>query len=154
MRDRFNWSNLHLKDGVQRYHSPRRVAPHSWPLIPDWDPWLQTPNTASPYFIVSQKALEWLSLLPQESLLSALPILGVSDSWILDFVYLFIYLFIHSFIHSALRAACGILVLWPGIEPGASAVRAPSPNHWTTREFSGFYLKLLLLYCVGPYLKL
>ena len=31
--------------------------------------------------------------------------------------------------------ACGILVPWPGIEPGATAVKAPSPNHWTTREF-------------------
>ena len=30
--------------------------------------------------------------------------------------------------------ACGILVPRPGIEPGATAVRAPSPNHWTARE--------------------
>ena len=28
-----------------------------------------------------------------------------------------------------------ILVPWPGIEPGPSAVKAPSPNHWTAREF-------------------
>ena len=27
------------------------------------------------------------------------------------------------------RAACGMLVPWPGIEPTPSAVRAPSPNH-------------------------
>ena len=33
------------------------------------------------------------------------------------------------------RAACGILVPWPGIEPGPSAVRARSPNHCTAREF-------------------
>ena len=33
------------------------------------------------------------------------------------------------------RAACGILVPQPGIEPGPSAVKAPSPNHWTAREF-------------------
>ena len=30
--------------------------------------------------------------------------------------------------------ACGILVPRPGIEPGAMAVKAPNPNHWTTRE--------------------
>ena len=32
-------------------------------------------------------------------------------------------------------AACGILVLWSGIESRPSAVRAWNPNHWTTREF-------------------
>ena len=32
--------------------------------------------------------------------------------------------------------ACEILVLQPGIKPGPLAVRAWSPNHWTTREFS------------------
>ena len=32
--------------------------------------------------------------------------------------------------------ARGILVPWPEIEPASSAVRAWSPNHWTTREFS------------------
>ena len=31
--------------------------------------------------------------------------------------------------------ACGILVPHPGIEPGPLAVKAPSPNNWTTREF-------------------
>ena len=38
--------------------------------------------------------------------------------------------------------ACGILVSPPGIEPGPSAVRAQSPNHWTAREFpmDGFIL--------------
>ena len=35
------------------------------------------------------------------------------------------------------RAACGILILQPGIEPEATAVKAPSPNHWTTRELPG-----------------
>ena len=34
-----------------------------------------------------------------------------------------------------LRAACGILVPQPGIEPGPLAVKVRSPNHWTTREF-------------------
>ena len=37
--------------------------------------------------------------------------------------------------------ACGILVPQPGIEPGPSAVKAWSPNHWTAREFS-FTLEL------------
>ena len=32
-------------------------------------------------------------------------------------------------------SACGILVPWPGIESPPSAVKVPSPNHWTTREF-------------------
>ena len=32
------------------------------------------------------------------------------------------------------RAACGIFVLQPGIEPRPSTVRARSPNHWTARE--------------------
>ena len=33
--------------------------------------------------------------------------------------------------------AYGILVPRPGIEPGSSAVKARSPNHWTAREFPG-----------------
>ena len=50
-------------------------------------------------------------------------------------------------------AACGILVLRPGNKPGPLAVKVPSPNHWTTREFpalfyyvhnSFYYLKLFL----------
>ena len=32
------------------------------------------------------------------------------------------------------RAACGILVPGPGIEPVPSAVKTQSPNHWTARE--------------------
>ena len=35
-------------------------------------------------------------------------------------------------------AARRILVPWPGIEPGPSAVQAPSPNRWTAREFPRF----------------
>ena len=30
---------------------------------------------------------------------------------------------------------CGVLVPWPGFEPGSLAVKAQSPNHWTAREF-------------------
>ena len=33
------------------------------------------------------------------------------------------------------HVACGILVPQPGIEPGPSALKVQSPNHWTTREF-------------------
>ena len=29
---------------------------------------------------------------------------------------------------------CRILVPWPGVESRATAVRTPSPNHWTSRE--------------------
>ena len=34
----------------------------------------------------------------------------------------------------AIPHSCGILVPQPGIEPGSSAVKLQSPNHWTTRE--------------------
>ena len=37
------------------------------------------------------------------------------------------------------RAACGILVPQLGVGPGPSAVKAPSPNHWTAREFPYIY---------------
>ena len=37
---------------------------------------------------------------------------------------------------------CGILVPRPGLEPGAPAVRVPSPNHWTAREFLFFFFFL------------
>ena len=36
------------------------------------------------------------------------------------------------------REACGILVPRPGIEPRPTAVKVPSPNQWTTREFPIF----------------
>ena len=32
------------------------------------------------------------------------------------------------------RAACGVLVPWPGIEPVPSAVKAWGPNHWTANK--------------------
>ena len=55
------------------------------------------------------------------------------------FVFNVIYLFIG-------RAACGILVLRPGIEPQPSAVKAQSPNHWTAREFP-LNFTILYIYC-------
>ena len=42
-----------------------------------------------------------------------------------------------------------ILVPQPGIEPGPMAVKAPSPNHWTTKELSYqffFNLKVFFFY--------
>ena len=39
------------------------------------------------------------------------------------------------------HAACGIFVPQPGVKPRPSAVKAQSPNHWTTREFPSFFLK-------------
>ena len=46
---------------------------------------------------------------------------------------LFNLLFIYLFIFWLHFTACGIL--GPGIQPGSSAVKARSPNHWTAREF-------------------
>ena len=48
------------------------------------------------------------------------------------FCFFFWHLFIHLFICG--RAARGILVPRPGMEPGPPAVEARSPNHWTARE--------------------
>ena len=45
------------------------------------------------------------------------------------------YSFFLTFFFWLHHAACGILVPPPGIEPGPSAVKALSPNHWTAREF-------------------
>ena len=45
--------------------------------------------------------------------------------------------------------ACGILVPPPGIElcsKKALAVKAPSPNHWITREFPGLIFGLFSLH--------
>ena len=42
--------------------------------------------------------------------------------------------------------ACGILVLWPGIEHRPSAVRAQSPNHWTAREFPMPFIYLFIYF--------
>ena len=33
------------------------------------------------------------------------------------------------------HTSCRILVPQPGVKSGATAVRAPTPNHWTTRKF-------------------
>ena len=51
-------------------------------------------------------------------------------------VFFFLFLLFFFWPHCE---ACGILVPRPGIEPGPSpsAVKAPSPNHWTAMEFPG-----------------
>ena len=46
--------------------------------------------------------------------------------------------------------ACGILVPQPGIEPGPSAVKAPSPNHWSAREFPVIYFMCSSVYMSFP----
>ena len=51
---------------------------------------------------------------------------------------IFIYVFIHFWPHAV---ACGILVPQPETEPLPWAVKAQSPNHWTTREFLKAYYK-------------
>ena len=42
--------------------------------------------------------------------------------------------FLHWFFFSATMRSSWDLVRLPGIEPGCSAVKAQSPNHWTIRE--------------------
>ena len=46
---------------------------------------------------------------------------------------------------------CGILVPQPGIEPWATTVKAPSPNHWTTREFPPFSFDDVFLCCAEAF---
>ena len=57
-------------------------------------------------------------------------LLGVTRHFILFLICIFLVLFCFGLHHTA----CGILVPQPGIEPGPSAVRARSLNHWTARE--------------------
>ena len=49
---------------------------------------------------------------------------------------------------------CGILVPPPGIEPGSSAVKAPSPNHWMAKEFLCRLLFFIYLFLKFIYLFL
>ena len=44
-----------------------------------------------------------------------------------------------SFFFSLHRAACRILVPWPGMEPTPPAVEAQSPNYWTARQVPPFW---------------
>ena len=50
----------------------------------------------------------------------------------------------------SLCAACGVSVPQLGMEPGPSAVKAPSLNHWTAREFpvtNSINTKVYYLFC-------
>ena len=70
------------------------------------------------------------------SLLSSTPRrLGVSF-FFFNFKEVFLFLFIYLFG----RAACGILVPQPGMEPSPPAVEEQSLNHWTAREVPGCIL--------------
>lgn len=55
---------------------------------------------------------------------------------------LYFHLFILWIVFVSLSGVCGILVPWPGIEPGPSAVKAESLNHWTIREFPILWIAL------------
>ena len=57
-----------------------------------------------------------------------------NEHFIYVFIYFWKYLFFFFFCLS--HTAWGVLGPWPRIEPGPSAVRAQSPNHWNTREFN------------------
>ena len=63
---------------------------------------------------------------------------------LLTFVYLYFFLTLFFWPR---RAARGILVPRAGIEPRATAVEAPSPNHWTARErpflLNRFFFKII-----------
>ena len=61
----------------------------------------------------------------------------------LGIIYLLIYLLAEC-------TACGIVGPQLGIQPGLSAVKVLSPNHWTTREFPAkYYFTFLKLIFIG-----
>ena len=60
----------------------------------------------------------------------------VGVKWHLIVVVFFLSL---SYFFLAMPWACGILIPWPGIEPGSLAMKAQNPNHWTAREFPPNY---------------
>ena len=47
------------------------------------------------------------------------------------------------FFFLAVLHSLGILVPQPGLEPGPSAVKAVSLNHWTSRGVPGFFVSIL-----------
>ena len=60
--------------------------------------------------------------------------------WVFPRLLFFVGLFLHSLTFGHCTAS-RIVVLWPGIEPGPMAVKAPSPLHCTTKEFPPRLLK-------------
>ena len=53
----------------------------------------------------------------------------------------YIYICMYMYTYAAVCAACRILVPQRGTELGPSSVKAPSPNHWTAREFSVLFVR-------------
>ena len=51
------------------------------------------------------------------------------------YLYLFISFFLPPFLPFHFLGTSGILVPRPGIEPVPLAMKVPSPNYWTAREF-------------------
>ena len=58
-------------------------------------------------------------------------------------IFPFLKLHFLIFIFWPCHVACGILVPWPGIDPGPLSVRARSPNNWIARKFP----QTSFLYC-------
>ena len=69
----------------------------------------------------------FLSVFLTPNWLPLLSLLGRQVTLLTKFIYLLIFWLHH--------AVCGILVPQPGTELRPTAVKAPSLNHWTTREF-------------------
>ena len=69
---------------------------------------------------------------------------GLVLVWFLVFFVCFLFVWPY-------HTACGILVPWPGIEPGPMAVKVPSPNHWPARNslFCFFLFIYLFLTALG-----
>ena len=71
-------------------------------------------------------------------------------------IFVLMYFFFFFWPHCT---ACGILIPWPGIQPGPMAVKVQSPNHWTAREFPNilfllFTIHVFFLVCCILYLYL
>ena len=87
------------------------------PVVPHLDPGPASPSLPQPSAAKSPGAGRDWAVCPGRIFPSAVP-----RFWFIFFLFF-------GF------PACWILVPWPGIEPAYSAVKAQSPNHWTTREF-------------------
>ena len=62
----------------------------------------------------------------------------LSTDW--KYIIFFVFWFFVDFFSSP--APRSLWILQPGIEPRPSAVKVPSPDGWTTREFPGFFFFL------------
>ena len=59
-----------------------------------------------------------------------------------------IFLLLFVFVFLLHHTACRILVSRPGIEPVPLAVKVWSPNPWTSREFSVYFVLFCLFVCL------